>query len=101
MSCEHSEPKNTLIGLVKLDLICSELADRYDIITVSETLLSDNDCLDNLLIIDCQPTFILNRNCIGGGVLFWVRNHFCAVRKLQYEIEGLETLWFKINSNNN
>ena len=71
------------------------------ILSVSETWLSVNDCLDNILIIDFQPPCSLNRNCIGGGVLCWVRNNLTAVKELKYEIEGLEALWFEIKSNNN
>lgn len=93
--------RNSLFNL-KLALIRNELANQFDIITLSETWLCNNDDIDRYYIEGFQSPFILNRpgTINGGGVMCWVKNNIAAKRKSNFEISGLEALWIEIKTGN-
>ena len=86
--------------LVKMELIRYEFACNFDIITVSETWLTNNDDINEFLIEGFQRPFTLNRNGRGGGILCWVANNIAAKRRSEFEINGFEALWLEIRSFN-
>ena len=77
---------------VKLELIRHHLATPFNIITVSETWLSNTDNIQDFLIDGFQTLFILNRPTHAGGVLCWVRNDIVAKRQMDLELTELEAL---------
>ena len=81
---------------VKLELIRHDLASAFNIITVSETWLSDTDNIQDFLIDGFHTPFILNRPTHAGGVLCWVRNDIVAKRRMDLELKELEALWLEI-----
>lgn len=91
----------TASGILKLDLIRNEIANVYDIITISETWLANTDNVDFYNIKNFHPPFFLNRNQNGGGVLCWVKETLVAKRLQNFEIDGLEALWLEIKSKSN
>ena len=91
---------NSSLFNLKLELIRNEMADKFDILTLSETWLTSLDNIDNYLIDNFHPPFILNRVGRGGGVLCYVRNSIKVLRKTEYECQGLEALWLEVRANN-
>ena len=85
---------------LKLDVLKNEIANQFDIITISETWLSDTDNDSSLLISGFQEPFLLNRKTLGGGVACWVANHLAVKRRPDLEIVGLESLWLEIRIEN-
>ena len=81
---------------LKLDLIRNEIAKLYDIITISETWLTDSDNLNNFEIAGFQSPVVLNRTGHAGGVLCWVKNGIAAKRRTDIEVNNLEALWLEI-----
>ena len=85
---------------LKIDLIRNEVSHIFDIITISETWLTDNDDLQDFLIESFQPPFVLNRAGLAGGVLCWVKNCIAAKRRTDMEVTNLEALWLEIRCHN-
>ena len=85
---------------VKLELIRHDVASTFNIITVSETWLSDTDNIQDFLIDGFQTPFILNRPTHAGGVLCWVRNDIVAKRRMDLELKELAALWLEIRHKN-
>ena len=101
MSSQCPSLKSKLNGInVKLELIHHDLAPRFNIITVSETWLSDTDNIQDYLIDGFQTPFVLNRPIHAGGVLCWVRNDIVAKRRKDLELNELEALWLEIRFRN-
>ena len=84
-----------------MELIRHELSKKFNIITISETWLSDTDNLNDFLIDGFQQPFVLNRPTRAGGVLCWVRNNIAAKRRSDLENNQTEALWLEIRSSNN
>ena len=83
-----------------------ELANSFDIITISETWLTENDLDTNLIINGYQNPFRRDRQAqngtIGyGGVLAWVSNTIACKRRSDLEQPDIEAMWLEIRSNNN
>ena len=86
---------------VKLEFICHDLALRFNIITGSETWLSDTDNVQDYLTDGFQTPFALNRPTHAGGVICWVRNDIVAKRRKDLELNELEALWLELGHKNN
>ena len=83
-----------------------ELANSFDIITISETWLTENDSDNNFLINGYQNPFRRDRQAqngaIGyGGVLAWVSNNIACKRRSDLEQPDIEAMWLELRSNNN
>ena len=76
------------------------MSKSFNIITLSETWLTDNDNLNNFEIQGFQPPFVLNRSSHAGGVLCWVKNGIAAKRRYDIEVINLEALWLEVRCNN-
>lgn len=77
----------------KVDLFTAE-SHAFDIITVSETWLSDNDLNDNLLLPHFHPPVRQDR--LGdrhGGVAIYVRNTLVCKPRPDLHVHGLEAVW--------
>ena len=85
---------------LKLDLIRNEISKSFNIITLSETWLTNNDNLNNFEIQGFQPPFVLNRSSHAGGVPCWVKNGIAAKRRYDIEVINLEALWLEVRCNN-
>ena len=86
---------------IMMELIRHDLSKTFNIITVSETWLSDSDDLNDFLINGFQRPFVLNRPTRAGGVLCWVRNNIAAKRRQDLETHQTEALWLEIRVGNN
>lgn len=86
----------------KLLNVKCDLAGKFDIITVSETWLSNKDDSDNFLLSGYQKPFRRDRSSGEGygGVLAWVADHVPVKRRLDLEIHDIELMWLEIRSNN-
>ena len=92
--------------LEKFEYIKCNLSQKYDIITVSETWLSETFSSDNILLGGYQEPFRLDRHDLGtaagyGGVLAWVSSSIACKRRQDFEIPLLEAMWLEIRTNNN
>ena len=77
----------------KIDLIEAEYRD-VDIITVSETWLSDAVTDDQILLRNFHPPIRQDRqNDPHGGVAIYVRNNLCCKRRHDLHVVGLESVW--------
>ena len=85
--------------LYKMEMIRHDIAQYYNIITLSETWLNDSDDLDNFRIDGYQKPFFRNRDQIGGGVLCWVADNIAAQRRLDLEVNEIEALWLEVREN--
>jgi len=90
---------------LKLDHIKCHLVDRFDIITLSETWLTNSDSNDKFNLPGYQKPFRLDRTCdIGtvgyGGVLAWVSTKLACKRRMDLEIAEIEAMWLEIRSSN-
>lgn len=85
----------------KLTHIRCDLAEKYDIITLSETWLSANDKSENFLIQGFQGPIRRDRSFgrLGyGGVLLWVRNNLVCKHRCEFDSPFIENLWVEIRS---
>ena len=87
----------------KLDHIRCDLAESFDIVTLSETWLDDSIHSNKLHLSGFQSVFRKDRhdNQGYGGVLAWVSMRIAAKRRLDLELEGLEAMWLEIRCHNN
>jgi hypothetical protein len=84
----------------RLDHIRCELAQKFDLITISETWLKDCHNSDDYNIAGYQPPFRKDRidNSGYGGVLVWAQNELRSKRRQDLETIDLELLWLEINT---
>ena len=85
---------------VKLIALQQEITGRFQIISLSESFLS-NVRHDNLEIPGFHPLFRKDRGSHGGGVACYVSSNLIAKRREDLEVPGMECLWLEIRSNNN
>ena len=85
---------------VKLLAIQQEIADKYDIITLSETFLRQKSS-HNLEIPSFHPIFRRDRRSHGGGVACFVSSNLVVTRRGDLESAGMECLWIEVGLNNN
>ena len=88
------------LSRVKLLAIRQEIADKYDIITLSETFLRQ-ETSHNLEIPGFHKIFRRDRGTHGGGVACYVSSNLVVTRRGDLESAGMECLWLEIRSNNN
>ena len=83
----------------KLFFVKNELGGKFDIITCSETWLSDQDNSEKFQIENYQLPFRKDRT-IGrqsyGGVLAWVSSRIGCKRRKDLENDELEAMWLEI-----
>ncbi len=86
----------------KFQQIELQLANVYDIITMSETWLTPDTLSDNFKLLGYHPIYRRDRiNGVGGGVAAWISNSMIATRKAEYENPLIEALWLEIRIHNN
>ena len=82
--------------LPKLDLLVAELS-SFDILTFSETWLSATITNDQLSIPGyCQPIRRDRQHNSYGGVIVYVKEGICCVRRPDLEIHTVESIWLEI-----
>ena len=86
-----------------MDDIRSELADNFDIITLSESWLHSSCDTSHLDLAGFQQVHRKDRSDDSGygGVLAWVSSSLIAKRRLDLETDQLELMWLEIRCNNN
>ena len=94
----------SLKGQNKMLNISTEFSGNFDIITLSETWLSNRD--DSMLfqIAGYQKPFRRDRSqgLEGyGGVLAWVSNNIACKRRKDLEFHNIEAMWLEIRMKNN
>ncbi|MCP3900406.1 MAG: RNA-directed DNA polymerase [Desulfobacteraceae bacterium] len=86
--------------------IKKELTTKIDIITVSETWLSNQDNSALYTLKGYQKPFRRDREAINGpigygGVLAWVSNTVACKRRRDLELENIEAMWLELRASNN
>lgn len=77
----------------KTDLLEAEYR-RVDVITVSETWLSDLDCDSSIYLTHFRPPVCRDRpNNPHGGVAIYVRNNMYYKPRIDLSVNGLEAVW--------
>ena len=103
------EPRNQLsichlnirsLSVHKLDAIKHQLSKQFDVITLSETFLSDKS-IHNLHLDGFQPIIRKDRDTNGGGVAIYVSEHLVVKRIENLEVPNVECLWTEIHATNN
>ena len=87
----------------KFDQIALQLADNFDVITVSETWLT-TAIPDNLFSLPgFHPIHRRHRplDAAGGGVAAWVSLDLVVRRRYDLEVRHAEALWLELRSHNN
>ena len=104
-NCEYSDISichtniRSLKSKDKMMHINCDLANKYDVIALSETWLSKNDASDNYLISGYQGPIRRDRDFgqLGyGGVLLWVSNNIACRRRQDLELPDVEALWVEL-----
>ena len=86
----------------KFRSIKTDLANKFDIITLSETWLDPVDGNDKYKLMGYHPVIRRDRvGQMGGGVLAWVSLNLIAHRRADLESQDIEALWLDIRSKNN
>ena len=85
---------------IKIDEIFKQqVCDKYaDVIAVSETWLDDTISDADISLQD-YTIFRRDRHRHGGGILVYVRETLPVLRRVDLEINGLETIWLEISLN--
>ena len=83
----------------KIDLFECE-CDNYDIITVSETWLTNSVDNSSLLLTNFHPPVRLDRDGDAhGGVAIYVRNSLCCKPRPDLHVDNLEAVWVETKIN--
>ena len=83
----------------KIGLIEAE-ADQFDIITVSETWLSQIDMNTSIHLTNFHPPIRRNQpNDPHAGVAIYVKNNLFCKPRLDLEVNGLEAVWVETKIN--
>ncbi len=90
----------------KFEYIKCNLAGKFDIITISETWLTDKNNSSKFKLSNYQTPFrkdrVITNGTLGyGGVLAWVSSNLACKRRKDLEMESLEIMWLEIRSQNN
>jgi hypothetical protein len=81
----------------RLGACVTQLADTYDIITMSETWLDEGDTTITYDIPGYTGPYRLDRTLQrGGGVLAWVRDTIVVKERMDLHQDRLETLWLEL-----
>ena len=81
----------------KLRAIKTSLTQVYDIITISETFLSERSgiCLD---IKEFNPILRRDRDTFGVGVAVYIKENIVYKRHVQFESKDLENIWIEVKT---
>jgi len=82
----------------KLACIKASLCETYDVITISETFLSENHTTVDLSLPGYYDIIRKDRPTFGGGVAVYVKSNISYSRKVEFECDGLESIWLAINT---
>ena len=100
-----SNLKGLKIGHININSLLNKLdyvklmIKKFDSLAVSETKL-DNDITDaELCITECNLVR-LDRNCYGGGVLFYCHEKYSMTHESKFHNDEFESLWIKVNGKN-
>ena len=80
----------------KIIAIETSLCDLYDVITLSETFLSNTSTHD-LTLGGFHQVVRRDRETFGGGVAVYIRESITFKRLLEYEHDDLEMIWIELN----
>ena len=84
---------NTCSLRSKMCLLEAEYS-KFDIITISETWLSESDCSNSILLTNFHPPVRCDRaNDPHGGVAIYIRNNLYSKPRTDLHINGLEAVW--------
>ena len=81
----------------KIRALKTTVCNVYDIITVSETFLSENSTVD-LNLPGYHSVTRRDRLTFGGGVAVYVKDNLVYRRKPEFECINLENLWIEVSS---
>ena len=85
----------------KIDLLEAEY-NNFDVITVSETWLSDADSNDSIHMANFHPPIRLDRpNDPHGGVAIYVKNNLICRPRIDLHVNDLEAVWVETKLNQN
>ena len=87
----------------RMESIQTDLADKHDIIAVTETWLLPTDDSSKFNLSGFQSPIRKDRNFgqLGyGGVLLWVSNSIVCKRRPELEVQGIEAIWVEIRKTN-
>lgn len=80
----------------KRDILQAELK-HFDVLSFSETWLSDQIDSSSLIFENFAPPFRKDRNGDNhGGVIVYVRSLLPAIRRTDLELDGTECIWLEI-----
>lgn len=79
----------------KIRALKSMICNVYDIITVSETFLSDNSTVD-LDLPGYHSIIRRDRQTFGGGIAIYVKDNLMYKRRIDFEGPNLENLWIEL-----
>lgn len=95
--CNIRSVKNKVIH------IKNELADKYDIIALTETWLTPADKSDKLKLAGYQMPIRRDRD-FGvqgyGGVMVWISDKLACKRRKDLELQDIEAMWVEVRSIN-
>ena len=69
----------------------------YDIITISETFLSDNSSVD-LNLPGYQTVIRRDRPTFGGGLAVYIKDNLIYRRRIDLESTSLENIWIEVST---
>ena len=82
---------------IKLRDIKTSLSNKYDIITLSETFLSNNS--SNLLDISgFHPILRRDRDTFGGGVAMFINENIVFKRQINLDSPFIENMWVEVST---
>ncbi|KAK6191763.1 hypothetical protein SNE40_003365 [Patella caerulea] len=85
----------------KLDMISAEMSE-FDVLTFSETWLTDTSNTELLELRGYHKPILCNRTVgPGGGVAIYIRDSLYFKARLDLNIAGLEAVWVEIRNKNN
>ena len=82
----------------KLKAIQCNLANLYDVITLSETHLHAGVTNDVFTLNGFHDIIRKDRGAQGGGVAIYIRETLCYKRMMEYERADVEALWIQLNT---
>ena len=85
------------LSAAKLLAIKHSIQHSFDIITLSETFLSNTSAHD-LHLDNYHPIIRRDRDTFGGGVAAYISSNLAYIRRQDLELAGQECLWLQINA---
>ena len=92
----HSNVRS--LSRAKLLAIKTTLSGAFDIITLSETHLSNNVTNDVFSLKGYHDIIRKDRDGAGGGVAVYIKDDIYFKRMANYEKQNIEAIWFQIKS---